>query len=243
MTYLDRVLDCLKNQTYKPDKLIVIYDGPDTQYLQVRNKIAEFDMEIERVIVPSNNPTIAQTIYDRRINIVNNHNQIREILTECDWVWSIEDDGLIPDDALEKQVKFVKKHSNVGMVTGVELGRWGNAYVGAWRVDNVLKPEHVDSLPSKALEGGIEAIDGCGLYCALIRYEGYKQHTFYTRNGLGPDVNLGLYLRSLDYDNYIDWSIHITHLTHRNNEEVQIPATSEARVVKFTLLSGSTWKH
>ncbi len=241
MTYLDRVLDCIKNQTYKPDKLIVIYDGADYQYTEVRNKVVE--LEIETLVMVSDNQSIAHAISDRRRNIVNNHNKMREALTDCDWIWSIEDDGIVPNDALEKLVNFVETHENVGMVTGVELGRWGKPYVGAWLVDDVVHPEHVDSLPNKAEEGGIEKIDGCGLYCALIRYTGYKNHNFYTHNGLGPDVNLGLYLRSLSYDNYIDWSIHVTHLTHRDREEIEIPATSKSSVVKFTLLSGSTWKH
>lgn len=241
-TYLDRVLECIKNQTYKPENLIVIYDGVDSGYTQVRNKVVELDMKINKLVFISDNISPVHTISERRRNIARNHNTVREQLAECDWVWSIEDDGILPNDALAKLVKLAKK-KNVGMVTGVELGRWGKPYVGAWEVDDVVHPMHVDSLPNKAAEGGIEKIDGCGLYCALIRYEGYKNHQFYTTNGLGPDVNLGLYLRSLGYDNYIDWSIHVTHLTHFQGEEIEIPATSKSSVVKFTLLSGSTWKH
>lgn len=241
MTYLDRVLDCIKKQTYQPDKLIVIYDGPDYQYLAVRNKIVE--LKLEKIVFTSTNAGPVFTISERRRNISNNHNDIRKVITDTDWVWSIEDDGVFAEDALEKLVKFTEEHKNVGIITGVELGRWGNPYVGAWRVDDVEHPKSVESLESKAKEGGIEKIDGCGLYCALIRYEGYKEHEFFTHNGLGPDVNLGLYVRSLGYDNYIDWSIHVTHITHFRGEEIEIPATADSRVVKFTLVSGSTWKH
>lgn len=242
-TYLDRVLDCIKNQTHKPDNLIVIYDGVSSAYAEVRNKVVELDMRINKLVFISDNISPVHTIYERRRNIARNHNIIREQIAQCDWVWSIEDDGILPNDALEKMVEFVEKNKNVGMVTGVELGRWGKPYVGAWVVDDVNHPAHVDSLPSKAEEGGIEKVDGCGLYCALIRYEGYKDHNFYAHNGLGPDVNLGLYLRTLGYDNYIDWSIHVTHLTQFKGEEIEIPATSKSSVVKFVLLSGSTWKH
>jgi glycosyltransferase involved in cell wall biosynthesis len=241
MTYLDKVLDCIKKQTRKPDKLIVIYDGVDSQFIQVRNKVIEMDME--KLVLVSDNRSPVFTISERRRNIARNHNIIRETMTECDWVWSIEDDGIIPDDALEKLVKFVEEHPNVGVVSGAELGRWGKPYVGAWRVDDPNQPKEICSLENKSAEGGIETIDGAGLYCSLIRYEGYKNHNFYSHNGLGPDVNLGLYLRTLGYDNYIDWSIHVTHITHFMGEEIEIPATAKSSVVKFILLSGSTWKY
>lgn len=239
--YLDRVLESLLKQTVKTNNLVVVFDGPDGEFLQVRNKIVELDFE-NKLCVTSEHTRQAFSIHERRWHIVNIHNQLRDLVGDCDWVFSIEDDGVLPEDALARLVATAKVYKAAGMITGVELGRWGVPYVGAWTVDNIFEPKTITSLAGKTDDPHIEEIDGCGLYCALIRADLYKEHEFDTRNGLGPDLNFGLFLRKKDYKNYIDWGIHVTHLTSRMNQELEIPATSESRVVSLRLLSGSTWK-
>lgn len=239
--YLDRVLESLLNQTVKINNLIVIFDGPDGEFLQVRNRIAELDIE-NTLCVPTQNSRMAYTIAERRWHIVAIHNQIRELLGDCDWVFSIEDDGILPSNALQDLRAVVSNHDDVGMVTGVELGRWGIPYVGAWQVDDIVEPKRISSMENKVGEQLTEEIDGCGLYCALIRADMYKEHEFDTRNGLGPDVNLGLFLKQKGYKNYITWSIPVTHLGNRMNTEVEIPADSESRVVTLTLGRGTVWR-
>lgn len=252
MQYLDRVLESLKNQTYKPNNLVVVYDGDAEKFIQVRNKVVE--QKYETVLcVQSVNKATADSIPDRRRHITAIHNQIKSLVGECDWIFSIEDDGILPPDALEKLItdmNTLELKNHVGMITGVELGRWGNPYVGAWRVDDVFNTQRITSLISKTNEDMtqsrdnlVEEMDAAGLYCSLIRADYYKSHAFYTGNGLGPDVNLGIYLRQQGLENYIDWTIHVTHLTFKDGQEVEIPATSNSRVVSLQLLSGSTWKH
>lgn len=70
----------------------------------------------------------------------------------------------------------------------------------------------------------------------------YKEHKFDTTNGLGPDVNLGLFCRQQGYKNYINWNIQVTHLTNRKNEEIEIPANSESRVITMNIGSGNNWR-
>lgn len=237
--YLDRVLESLLKQTYKIENLIVVFDGPEGEFLQVRNKIKELDIE-NTLCVPSVDGRQAHTIAERRWHIVRIHNQIRDLIGECDWVFSIEDDGILPRNALERLVEAID--NDVGMVTGVELGRWGIPYVGAWKVDDIENPAVVTSMESKVGQDLVETIDGCGLYCALIRADEYKKHMFDTRNGLGPDVNLGLFLRKQGYHNYIDWMIPVTHLTTRYNREIEIPADSQSRVITLRLSNNGVWK-
>lgn len=242
--YLDRVLDSIVNQTQKPQNLVVIFDGSDNEYVEVRNKIAELDIE-NKLCVPSVNERTAFTVPERRMNITRIHNQFREILGDCDWVFSVEDDSIIPPDALRRLCKFVKSTDNVGMVTGVELGRWGVPYVGAWKVDDLNEIRKISSMPNRTAEDVIEGIDACGLYCALINAEYYKQHEFFTNNGLGPDVNLGIFLRKMGFQNYIDWSIHVVHLTSRGGFEIEIPPTDNTYVVNLERdpSSESTWRY
>lgn len=241
ITYLDRVLESLLNQTIEIESLIVVFDGSEKDFVYVRNKVAELYIE-NKVCVAIQNERQAHTIAERRWHIVRIHNQIRYIVADCDWVFSVEDDGILPENALEELLKVAEAHSDVGMVTGVELGRWGIPYVGAWRVDDINEPQIVTSLESKVNQPIVEEIDGCGLYCALIRADEYKKHTFDTRNGLGPDVNLGLYLRQQGYKNYINWMIPVTHLTSRMNHEMEIPATDNARIVTLRLARNGVWQ-
>ena len=238
--YLSRVLESLLRQTVKIESLIVVFDGPEHEFVQARNRIAELDIE-NNVCVASPPEPRAHTIAERRRRIVNIHNQIRGILGSCDWVFSVEDDGILPDNALEQLVGVSRARKDAGMITGVELGRWGLPYVGAWHVDDVFSPTLVTSLESKTKDPIIEEIDGCGLYCALIRADEYKKHQFTTSNGLGPDVNLGLYLRQQGYKNYISWNVHVTHLTSRMNHEIEIPATDNSKVVRLRLSRNGTW--
>jgi len=239
--YLDRVLESLLKQTIKIENLIVVYDGPANQFINIRNRIAELDIE-NRICVPTIYNRQAFTIAERRWHIVAIHNQIRELIGDCDWVFSIEDDGILPENALERLITVAEAREDAGMITGVELGRWGIPYVGAWHVDDIFEPKKVTSLENKTSDPIIEEIDGCGLYCALIRYDLYKEHKFDTSNGLGPDVNLGLFLRQKGYKNYIDWGIPVTHLTDKMNIEIEIPATSKSRVITLTLGPGGVWR-
>jgi glycosyltransferase involved in cell wall biosynthesis len=239
--YLDRVLDSLKNQTIKPNSLIVIFDGSDEDYIEVRNKIVGQPFN-QVLCLKSNNLRPAFAISQRREHIANIHNQFRDMIGGADWIFSIEDDGILPYDALEYLINAANTHEAVGMVTGVELGRWGVPYVGAWRVDNISDTKLVTSMENKTDQPNlVEEIDACGLYCALIRADKYKEHEFDARNGLGPDVNLALYLRQSGYKNYIDWGIHVTHLTNNSGLEVEIPATDTSQLVTLSLLGNNTW--
>lgn len=243
--FLDRVLDSLLNQSYKPrTSLVAVVDGSDELFLRVHNKLASIPLDFTLCVKSENWGEAPQmTIPQRRQRICNIHNQIRDLITDdTDYIFSIEDDGILPENALSWLVNDIQNYPAVGMVTGVELGRWGVPYVGAWRVDNIMDAKKVVSMESKVGSSLVEEIDACGLYCALIRADLYKQHTFSSGNGLGPDVNFALELRQLGFKNYIDWFVPVTHITNRNGVILEIPATSESRVVTLTPLSNSsTW--
>lgn len=239
-TFLERVIKSLETQTHKIDNLIVIFDGEENDFLDVRNRVVEINVE-NVLCVQSQHTATAQSIPDRRRHITNIHNHFKELIGESDWIFSVEDDGILPVDALAKLVQVTESKPNVGMVTGVELGRWGVPYVGAWTVDDLETPTLIVSVENKTGTELVEEIDACGLYCALINAEYYKQHEFFTWNGLGPDVNLGLFLRQSNLKNYIHWGVPVTHVTIFNGAEKHIPANSISRVVKLRLLSGNIW--
>lgn len=236
--YLDRVMESVNNQTYPVENLIVVFDGSDEDFLEVRNKLVSSFIG-NLLCVKSNNAKPAFSIRERRNNIVNIHNQIRELVTESDYVFSIEDDGILPPDALEKLVSIAGV--DVGVITGVEIGRWGVPYIGAWNVDDMHDTKLILSVENKTSIGGVEEIDACGLYCALINAEYYKNHKFFTDNGIGPDVNMCLFMKQHGLMNLIDWSIHVTHLTNRGGVEMEIYATDKTKDLEMRLEDG-VWK-
>jgi glycosyltransferase involved in cell wall biosynthesis len=243
--YLNYVLDSLLNQSYKGHTaLLVVVDGSNDLFVRVRNIIASTSLNDVLCVQSLNGGDAAFTIPQRRQRITNIHNQIRTLIgDDIEWIFSIEDDGVLPINALSWLVNDVQSYPNAGLVTGVELGRWGIPYVGAWRADDVNNPQKITSMASKAGTSAVEEIDACGLYCALIRADLYKQHEFTCANGLGPDINLALELRQCGFNNYIDWFVPVTHITEKMGQTVQIPATNKALVINLTPLGDSTTWH
>lgn len=232
LDYIDRVLDSLRAQTVEIENLLIILEGVEMDRVSHKGfKNVSY--------IASPNRYIPRTTHERRENIANIHNVTRVSLGDnYDWVFSVEDDGILPPNALEKMISHVD--DDVGMITGVELGRWGLPYVGAWRVDDVNTTTEISSLQSRANEGGIDEVDGCGLYCALIREEVYTNHEFNSKNKLGPDVNLGLYARQKGFKNLIDWSVHVTHLGEKDGIKFELEATSPSKMVHMKR-KGNNW--
>lgn len=234
--YLPIVIKSLKEQTVSPDNLIIIHEGHISRDA-LNLATASLGMPVE--IVKSRNPTKAESIPDRRRNITNIHTQFQELIGNSDFIFSIEDDGILPPYALEKLLESMT--DDVGLVTGVELGRWGVPYVGAWKVDDYTNPSRVTSCENKTNSGEIEEIDAAGLYCALIRGDLYRIHPFTYSNGLGPDINLGLYCRQEGFKNLIDWDIPITHLTEFWGLEATVTPTDRSTRVRM-VRHGDAWQ-
>lgn len=243
--YFDRVIQSLLNQSYKErTSLLVVVDGSNELFVQVHNKLAHIPLDFVLCVKSTNYGDATTSIPQRRARISAIHNQIRELLPEdCDYVFSIEDDGILPMNALSWLVNDVQSYPAAGLITGVELGRWGVPYVGAWTVDNVMDVKKITSMESKVGTSKVEEVDACGLYCALIRADLYKQHDFGSGNGLGPDINMALEFRQLGFKNYIDWFIPITHLTYYEGKHIEIPADSESVVINLTPMGNSQSWH
>lgn len=249
MRYIERVLQSLESQTLKPKMLCVIVDKKLDPAEDKRLKELLDKLTMRVVIGKSPNDQVGSGIEERRQNISNLHNSFQDLIGhamyglkpeeffEYRWVFSFEDDGVLPPNAIERLHRIAEKNY-AGLVSGVELGRWGLPYVGAWAADNYESPQRITSLKSKA--SSVDEIDASGLYCALVRLYSYMKHQFHCDNGLGPDVNLGLSLRNEGFKNYIDWSVKVTHLTRDFDGEKEIPADSESHQVELSK-NGSEW--
>lgn len=211
--HLDRIfaalelLDCDATKT----NLLVIVDGSAQLFIETRNKV-EMSKFANRLCVQFKTKHILRQfdIMGRRMRISDIHNLAKEHLVDCDFVFGVEDDTLIPTNALRQLLKDYSMHPFAGFIEGIEMGRWGIPYIGAWKVDDLYEPTKIESTQ---LKEGLHEIDAGGFYCFMTRLETYKNHDFkpFDNNGLGPDVDFGIALRQLGLLNYANYSIKCAH--------------------------------
>lgn len=246
--YLERVITHIELLECRPEEtnLLCIVDGDDALYVRARNLVNDlkFNQRLTVKADVSGNFSMID-VNSRRIRIAEIHNQARTLIAHTGgFVFSVEDDTLVPRASLQKLLRVALSKSAHGIVQGVELGRWGVPYVGAWTADDVYNPTQLTSLMNiSPVPDDLKPtpIDAGGLYCTLIRADLYKQHVFTCKNGLGPDVNLGLEARRLGYENFIVWQVPCTHLTLRGRSHIEVKASDPSKVVTLTKESDTKW--
>lgn len=221
------MLDC--DQSYT--NILCIVDGDYKLYTEVRNLILNTKFN-ERLTVqyPDRKKVKKFDIIFRRKRIASIHNFAKDFISDLsEYVLIVEDDTVIPRDALEKLKRNVIEIPGCVMSEGVEVGRWGTPYIGAWVFDDIYSPTKVTSLEYK--KSGIDEIDAGGFYCSLFNAEIYKSHDFKLFELLGPDISMGLALRRQGFTCVINWSVPCKHLNIRSgNKEVFVPNDLVERV-------------
>lgn len=158
----------------------------------------------------------------RRKRIADIKEQHKEQVRRCDgeFVIGLEDDTVFGHlDGFEALVAPFREHTKIGFVEGVQIGRWGVAMVGAWKFDDVTDPRHVETLlPPTQSQGSFpyEHITAGGFYCYATRRHLYLDAPYYWSESQpwGPDVNFGLWLRTLGYRCMIKWDMLLGHNDH-----------------------------
>jgi hypothetical protein len=227
------VLECDRERT----GLLIYVDGDEALYEVAANLVDQSKFADRQCIqgdIPG--PRREFSINTRRRRIALIHNVIHKLIKPCEYVFLIEDDGVLPADALSRLLADHQAHPYAGFVEGVELGRWGIPMVGAWRADDVYDPTKLES----ALPGsGVEEIDAGGLYATLMRYDLYRKNEFKPWGDiLGPDFDMGIELRRLGHKNFIDWSVAVEHC---KPDGTSIHRRSTNPVQMRFLREGSSW--
>ncbi len=235
------LLECQNDTT----NILCIVDGPPTLFLKTRNLINETKFN-KRLTVQfkGKNSKAKVDIKSRRARISAIHNEAKKYLThDKGYVFSIEDDTTFGPKALKKLLRVAQSNKALGMAEGVELGRWGVPYVGAWIADDIYNPQVLTSVENihNTVDGRVSNIDAGGLYCSLIRTDLYKQHDFTSKNGLGPDINFGLECRQLGFDNFIVWNIRCTHHFIDKKQKTSISATEQSQKITMKKLNEKRW--
>jgi hypothetical protein len=237
--YLDRVfadiefLDCDRSNT----GLVVLVDGDNKLYDQTKTLVehSKFDSKLcfwrgDRT------PVKKYALAQRRARISAIHNEARLLIPQSDFVFLVEDDGLIPPQSLKQLSEDYLRYPFAGFVSGVCIGRHGIQHIGAWEVDD---PYETTEISSVRPADGLEKVDAAGFFAMLTRWENYTAHEFAPfHDVLGPDVEYGLALRRTGFTNYVDHMVAIEHLTSQGSLSY-----ARADIVKATLTKfGDAWK-
>lgn len=218
------LLDCDPSYT----NILCIVDGDSNLYVKVRNLIQTTKFN-ERLTLqyPDRKPIKRFDTDARRKRIASIHRWAKEQLgSAVQYVFLTEDDTIVPSDALRKLRNHIVDTPGCVMAEGVEVGRWGIPYVGAWRFNDIYEPTSVTSLEYKT--SGVEEIDAGGFYCTLMTAQAYKEQDFQLHESLGPDISMGLKMRQDGYINLVDWSVVCKHLNINSRGEKEILVPSEA---------------
>jgi hypothetical protein len=215
--YLDEVFNSLNELLCDIHRtnLVVLVDGIPSLYIDVRNRVQESKFAERLCISYSKKKPPKWNIGARRLRIARLHNELKKHIPISDYIFGIEDDTLIPPDALIRLRSVLQHEPNVGISSGVEVGRWGMPYIGAWLVDDINEPRELRTIDLG--KSGLQSVDATGFYCFVTRYKLYISHEFSTfeRNSLGADVEFGLSLRKRGYNNYVDWRVICGHFNKR----------------------------
>lgn len=198
-------------------------DGDDDLFVDTRNFVSGSKFN-ETLAVPYSKRDTPKPepadILGRRTRISDVHNELKTYIKNCKYVLGLEDDTILHSKSLKYLLDDFLEQPNAGLISGVELGRWGKPYVGAWKADDIYEPRLIESLMPpddiQMLRDGkyLESLDAGGLYCFMSKKDIYTSHDFkpFQNNGMGPDADYGITLRQLGYSNFVDWRIKCVHL-------------------------------
>lgn len=229
------MMPCDRNTT----NILVYVDGEWPLYEKAQNFVTQSKFNERLCVYRRKGLASVSHVQGRRKRIAEIHNEIKEIINFCDYVFLIEDDTLLPLNSLEKLLKAYSFHTHAGVISGVQIGRWGMDVPGLWKCDNPYDVKRIETiLPDEKIP--FEEIDAAGLYCCLTKMDNYKSFTFDPFDSiLGPDVAFGLHLRRQGFKNYVDWSIQTSHLTKHG--EIKMSTVTLQKVI-FTKIEEGQWE-
>lgn len=240
----DNIEKTMKQSPEHTYEIILAIDNKKIKVLTyVWARLADIGANIKNMSTfnTKNEPPRKFNMDERRTRIAKLREMSKEYIGGSDFVFSFEDDTTLPHSALALLLDAYEELPNPGFIQGAQIGRWGNRYIGAWRVDDINNPKEYRTIYHDFAYGpegpGIEEIDAGGFFCYITPTKLYKEASYKWQEPCGPDVDYGLQLRRLGYNNYIDWSVQCGHKTEKETLECHAP------VVEIVLTpKGTRWQ-
>lgn len=219
-------------------KLLAIVDGGPDLYLKIRNRLVTTKYNnVLTVQYISKEQRLQYDVLSRRRRISDIHNFAKKYVEDTEYVLILEDDTIIPQNAYIKLHRHYLNNPFSGFIQGIEKGRWGIEYLGAWKINDIYNPTEITSLD---LLEGLQEVDNGGFYCTMTKSEYYINHDFkpFDNNSLGPDADYGISLRQLGVVNYTDFSIKCIH----KSADKDYIVNNNYDIVKFTKNDNGRWR-
>lgn len=217
--YTARWLKDLQEFQHDPERtnVVIIVDG---DYIQTFQRLNNFfkGSKYRRFTIKMNsehNPNGAKVAV-RRNRIAFIHNQSKQYIKQylSEYVLGLEDDTAFGGLSIEDLLQPYEREFDIGFVQGLQAGRWGIKYLGAWRTDSVQDPSKVYSITPDRYEGYTE-IDGGGFYYYLTPTQLYCDHDYaWDGNEWGADVRYGFEVRKKGYRCLTHLESVVGHRTH-----------------------------
>lgn len=220
------LLDCNPKTT----SLVIYVDGNEKLFVEARNLFDEskFHQHIT-VHRKQTEKTSNYNILYRRKRISKILNEVKNYIYPADYIFIVEDDTLVPTNALHRLLRDYSMNPYAGYISGVELGRHGVLHIGAWTIDDLYEPTEISSIN---LSTGLQQVDATGTYCTLTRYHHFMHNDFKPLGSvLGHDVEWGLEMRRTGQQNFIDMDIHCRHLS--GDETISVLNSKISRVTLY----------
>lgn len=244
-TFLTKVFNRLELMTCDREEVnLLTYVDGDLQLFELARNLTVKSKFAQRLCLYRGKgmPNVG-SIIRRRQRIADIHNELKGEIQSAEFIMLIEDDTLVPFAALSQLLKDFDEHPNAGIISALEIGRWGYNHIGAWHVDDIYDPKVVIS-PAPGV--GLEEVDATGMYCALVKKSTYMRHTFKAyENALGPDFNFGLTLRQEGQKNYLDHSLKCTHLLPGDKELMPDVLIKNNEIIRVKLekdITNKNWR-
>jgi hypothetical protein len=237
MEYIKQVFENVNNLECDINKtnLLVYVDGSHELFQKTRNIVITTKFKEKLCDFRAKGIGTVSSFVRRRQRISDIHNEMRNKINKCDYVLLMEDDTLVKPNALKLLLEGFAQYPDAGIISGIQIGRWGFTVIGGWQVDNI---ENIQTITSIPLDKGIKEVDATGLYFGLVKTENYLNHTFKPfEKVLGPDTDFGISLRQKGFKNYVNYDVDCLHLTKR---EILSVATTNIQRVKLTRV-GQNW--
>lgn len=250
---VDQWLDNLDKIDHSPDltNLAFVIDLDDPT---IENRLKNFAFQRNyrsfNVVMNEDHEPNEVRIARRRERIAFVKNQSKDLVaaTDGEYVVCFEDDTIaLHADTILRLLEPFKNGENVGFVQGVQAGRWGVKMLGVWDIKAkgfVEANGHGEYIPIQAEtmlpSTGLQSITAGGFYGYATPRKLYLNHDYFQSSGQpwGPDVNYGIWLRTLGFDCLVDWDL---KFGHRDFNKVIWPDDNITKIVYNRDIETGRW--
>ena len=103
--------------------ILCIVDGNDELFLNTRNRVESLRFKERLTIQMPSSSVKTFNLKARRARIAELHNEYKKYIKDSEFVFGVEDDTLIPHNAISRLLDDYSLKPEAGLIEAVEVGR------------------------------------------------------------------------------------------------------------------------